>query len=53
VGARRPNFLGCLFGIVDRKDKNFGSRPEMQNLAHGCQSIQNRHVDMENYQIRA
>src|ERR1700724_3259418 len=52
VGAGGLNFVYGLIGVVDGEDQNFRSGGIAPYLTHGGKAIQDRHINVENDEIR-
>jgi len=52
VGAGGLNFVYGLIGVVDGEDQNFRSGGIAPYLTHGGEAIQDRHINVENDEIR-
>src|SRR5579872_311914 len=52
MSARSLYFFNSLIRIVDRKNKDFSLRPVAQDEANGSQAVEDRHINVENHQVR-
>src|ERR1700730_18457932 len=52
VGPGGLNFVYGLLGVVDGEDENLGSGGIAPYLTHGGEAIQDRHINVENDEIR-
>lgn len=53
IGTGAEYFVDDALGIVDGEDQNLGARTLGDDLAEGCETIENRHVQIENHEIRS
>src|SRR5437016_14660344 len=52
MSACVTNLLHCLIGIVNREDHDLGLRIMPEDLPDRSKTVQHRHIDVEDYQVR-
>src|ERR1700741_3044442 len=52
VSPRRTDLLASLIRVVNGENYNFGVWRVAKDLTNGNQSVQNRHIDIKNDQVR-